>query len=236
MEAEKVMAVMPDNQVIIADGEEKLKEEVTEIELRAAQLAITSEEEFAAAAEFGREIKRQSSQITDFFKPMKTAAHKAHAEICDREKAMLEPLKKAEKIIKDAIGKYQLELEEKRRAEEDRLRKLAEAEAERKLAEAVEAEESGDNLTAEAALEEAAMYQSANIVVHSEKPKAQGVSTSSDYEITAIVADDVPISINGMMLRPVDESAVLKLIRQTKGTVEIPGIQFKEIKKVSIRK
>ena len=236
MEAEKVMAVMPDEQVVLADGEEQLQTEVTEIELRASHTIIETNEQYEEAAEFCREIKQRSSQIAEFFKPMKTAAHKAHAQICEREKAMLDPLKKAEKIVKGALGDYQMRLEEERRAEKERLRKKAQEEAERKLEEAVEAEENGDAITAEAALEEAAMYQSANITVKTEKPKAQGVSAMTDYEITAIVADAVPISINGTVLRPVDESAVLKLIRQSKGTVEIPGITFKEVKKVSIRK
>lgn len=236
MESEKVMAVMPDEQVVPADGEEQLKAEVTEIELKASQTIIETNEQYEDAAEFGRTIKRQTAQITEFFKPMKTAAHKAHAQICEREKAMLDPLKKAEKIIKAALGDYQMRLEEERRAEEERLRQKSEAEAERKLQEAVDAEENGDDITAEAALEEAAMYQSASITVKTEKPKANGVAAMTDYEITAIVADAVPISINGTVLRPVDESAVLKLIRQSKGTVEIPGITFKEIKKVTIRK
>lgn len=236
MDAEKVMAVMPDEQVMLTDGEEQLQAEVTEIELKASKTIIANDEQYEEAAEFGRTIKQQAAQITEFFAPMKSAAHKAHAQICEREKAMLNPLKRAEKIIKAALGDYQLRLEEERRSKEEQLRKAVEAEAERKLQEAVEAEENGDNITAEVALEEAAMYQSANITVKAEKPKAQGISATTDYEITEIMADAVPVTMNGNLLRPVNEAAVLKLIRQSNGTVKIPGIAYKAIKKVIIRR
>lgn len=236
--AETVLAVMLDESSHIdnVDGEKELLAETTEIEAQASELVIKTEADYVNAAEFGRELKRQAAKITDFFKPMKDAAHKAHKQVCDREKAMLEPLKKAEIAVKEAIGAYQMEVERKRREEEERLKRLAEAEADRKLEEAVEAEKRGDALSAEVSIEEASLLSACNLSVAAAAPKAEGVSTTVDYEIVAIDDGNVPISINGAILRPVDEKAVLKLIRQSNGTVNIPGVRFKEIRRVSIRR
>ena len=49
--------------------------------------------------------------MTSFFKPMKDSAYQAHKAVCDREKAMLTPLKNAEKVVKKAMGDFSGEVE-----------------------------------------------------------------------------------------------------------------------------
>jgi hypothetical protein len=69
-----------------------------------------------------------------------------------------------------------------------------------------------------------------------EPPKAQGVSQSKDWEIIGVDAETVPIEFMGVTLRPVDEKAVARLIRAIKGKARIPGIEYREVIKTTIRK
>lgn len=68
--------------------------------------------------------------------------------------------------------------------------------------------------------------------VAEQKPVAgvgQKVTTVWAYEITA--PEMVPISINGLMLRPIDE----KVLRKVKGSgLKIPGVRFFKTKKVRL--
>lgn len=219
-------------------SEQELGQEITDIEFRAEAFVVASDEEYASAAEFGKLLKQKAKQVTDFFKPMKDNAYQAHKAVCDREKSMLVPLRNAEKIIKKAMGDYTLEQERKRREAEAIARKAAEEERERKLREAAALERAGDASAAEMAMTEAVvMDEAAHYTVAAPvKPKVTGVSTTKDWEIESIDPSVVPVAIAGMEIRPVDKAAVMRLIRATKGKIEIPGITYKEVAKMSFRR
>jgi hypothetical protein len=226
---------------IAASQQEKelvLNQQVTEIEFQAGAIVIDNDEEYQAAADFGRTLKQRASDVKDFWAPMKDAAHKAHAEICNKEKAMLQPLVNAEKILKQTMGDYVAEQERKRREAEEAARKAAKEEAERKIQEAIALEESGDQTAAEAAVEEAEIMDNvaASVSVASAKPKATGVSTKKDWEIVSIDSEKVPTTVMGIDIRPVNTAAVMRLIRMSKGQVSIPGIRFEEKVQMSFRK
>lgn len=176
--------------------------------------------------------------MTSFFKPMKDSAHQAHKAICDREKTMLKPLKNAEAVVKKAMSDYFTEQERKRQEVEAAARRAAEAERERKLQEAAELESAGDKDGAESAMSEAlVMDDAASYTVASPtKPKVSGVSTAKDWEITGIDQKMVPMALAGVELRPVDTAAVMRLIRASKGTIEIPGVTYKQVAKMSFRR
>ncbi len=53
--------------------------------------------------------------------------------------------------------------------------------------------------------------------------------------ITSIDLDKVPVTALGVLIRPVDERAVMKLIRDSHGTVNIPGITYAETPVLSFR-
>lgn len=108
--------------------EEELQQSNSLVERRAKELKILTNEDYEKAAEFGQKIKIQAKVVTDFFKPMKDSAYKAHKAVCDREKAMLKPLQEAERILKGSIAAYQKEQERKKRELEERMRLEAEAE------------------------------------------------------------------------------------------------------------
>ena len=221
-----------------AEGEAELSKAVTEIEFQAESIIIQTEEDYRNAGEFGRLLKKKSAEVTAFFAPMKKAAHDAHKQVCDREKEMLTPLVNAEKVIKKTMGTWAMEQERKRKEEEERLRKLAEEEANRLLAQAIEAEASGKTDEARSALANASVIENAgkSIVVEAPQVKADGVSMSTDWEIESIDSSQVPTNIAGIEIRPVDEAAVKRLIRMSKGQIEIPGIKYKAVAKMSFRK
>jgi len=233
---EEVLAVV--SQPNMVEGEVQLSQEVSAVETMARNFLVQTEEDYKQAASFGRLLKQKSADVIEFFKPMKKAAHDAHKQICDREKAMLTPIANAEKMIKRSMGEYQMEQQRKAREEEERLRAIAQAEQERLMAEAIKMEELGEKEMAEESLENAQFVENSArfISVQAEAIKAAGVSSTSDWEIVSIAPGMVPVEIFGQVIRPVDDKAVLKLIRAHKGNIEIPGITFKAVQKISFRK
>ena len=233
-QTETMVAQIPHKQF----DEKELASEITGIEVKAEALVIETDEDYTFAGEFGKALKQKAAEVTGFFKPMKDAAYKAHKEVCDREKAMLTPLRNAEFALKRAMGNYLLEKEKQRRAVEDAARKAAEEECEIKMKEAADLESAGDTAGAEAAMEEAVIMDEAKsyTVPAAEKPKVSGVSSSKDWEITSVDAKTVPLELAGVELRPVDTAAVMRLIRASKGSINIPGITYRETTKMSFRR
>lgn len=115
------------------------------------------------------------------------------------------------------------------------MHRLQETEAERLLNEAVESERNGDAEEAAARMEYAETLATATTVVQgTPTPKVSGVSTSTDWEIESIDASKVPTEVAGVIIRPVDEAAVKRLIRMSKGAVQIPGVVYKKTTKISL--
>lgn len=222
----------------VTEQEKTLSKQVTEIEFQASAITIESEDDYQNAAGFGRMLKQRTSDVKEFWKPMKDAAHKAHAEICSKEKAMLQPLTNAEKILKNTMGAYVAEQDRKRREAEEAARRAAQEEVNRKMQEAIDLDAAGDAAGAEMAMMEAEVMDdmSENVAVAGAKPKADGASASKDWEIVDIDTALVPTSVAGVEIRPVDKAAVMRLIRASKGSIKIEGVTYKEVVKIALRK
>ena len=235
MEApETVVAVLPKNGPA-SPREEELESEVSKIEAMAKAVSINSDQDYESAGQFGVMLKQKAAEVTEFFKPLKDSAYKTHRAICDREKEMLTPLRNAEKTLKKTMGDYALEKERKRREAEEAARRAAEEESRRKLEEAALLEKAGDTAGAEAAFQDAEISEDVSrmVFVPGGAPKAKGVSASKDWEIVSINSKDVPLSVSGVEIRPVDKAAVMRLIRASKGSIQIPGIVYQEVAKMS---
>lgn len=215
--------------------ESSLKEETFELETTAEEMIVTNDDEYQDAAEFGKKLKTKAVDVKNFFSPMKEAAYKAHKAVCDREKAMLEPLAKAGRIVKQAMGAYLSKREEERRKAEDAARKAAEEESNRRLAEAIALEKQGKAEEAEAVAMDAEIYDTAasTLSVGAPTPKISGVSSKRDWEIVKIDDATVPINFSGFELRPVDNAAIMRIIRASKGSIKIPGVTYREIATMS---
>lgn len=213
-----------------------LLEKGHELEGQSRGIVVTNDDEYACAGAFAREVKTQQKTVQDYFKPLKDAAHKTHQMLCARENEFLKPLKSAEDACKAAMTAYTRKKQEEARRQQEEMRRLAREEADRKLAEAEAAQKNGDAKAMESAIQEAIVADQigATQFVSCSAPKVSGISQKTDWEIVSIDDKEVPIDLNGCMLRPVDTKAVMSLIRATKGQVKIPGVVYRETVKMSV--
>ena len=220
-----------------AKDTEALGREVSAAELRAMALTVSDDMSYQAAGDLARKIKAMQKTVKDYWEPVRAAAKKAYDGVLGKKKEMLEPLEKAEAILKRKMGDYAMEQQRRAREEEARRRREAEAAAQSKLEEAIVAEADGDAAAAEYAMAEAEVYDNyaATIEGTAKKPKATGVSMAKAWKITAVDPGKVPCTIHGVEIRPVDQKAVMRLIRASKGTIIIPGIRYEEDVSVSVR-
>lgn len=237
---------MPENFEVIGNNalavkaeapEEALGTEATAIVQVAQSTTIKTQDDYEAAADVLKDVKRLQKKVKEYWEPLRVAAKKSYDSILEKKKQMAEPLDKAEKALKGAMASFADELERKRRAREEAMRRAAEMESERMMNEAIAAEEAGDKAGAEAAMEEAVVMGdvAATGKVIGSAPKAKGVSQSKTWRIVSIDADKVPIKVGAVEIRPVDQAAVMRLIKESKGTVQIPGVQYEETVQISVR-
>lgn len=232
---EQVVAVLPSPEEVVDQKREAINGEIAVIVNRAQELVITTPQEYEQAAEMGREIRRQAKAVKDLFQPIKEAANKAHKAACERERLMLAPLNEAERIIKTSMSAYTTEQERKRRELEEQARLQALQEQERLLAAAVAQDAAGNSEQAEQTLAEAQVIGETPVAVAPSTQKVKGVSNRIDWEIDSIDLSAVPVEIAGVIIRPVDEAAVMRLVRASKGKIAIPGIKIKEVTKTILR-
>ncbi len=216
--------------------EAKLDQEVSLIEQRASCVVIASDADFAAAGEMTKQVNDMQKQVTEYWEPMRKSTYDAYTAVNQHKKEMLDPLAKAEKILKQKMGDYTKEQERIRREQEEARRRAAQEEMDRKLAEAAEAEARGDALGAEMAMAEAEVAEGVTVGgVRPQIPKAKGVTQTKTWKITGIDPAKVPVTFAGMELRPVDEKLVLQLIKASKGKIAIPGVTYEEDVIIGIR-
>ena len=217
-----VLDTAEENVTVMNAEESKLGKEVSLIEQRAEAVVVASGADFEDAGLFLKQIKQAQKQVKDYWEPLRVSAKKSYDEVLNRRKEMIEPLEKAEKIVKTKVNEYSAEQEHKRREQEEAMRRLAQAEIDRHLNEAAEAEANGDAVGAEYAMAEAEMMEGVSI--------AGGIQ----HQTPECDWSKVPVSLIGIELRPVDKAAVLRLIKMSKGQVEIPGIKFRETYTTSV--
>ena len=187
-------------------------------------LEITGESDLHIAAQLMEGFKKAKRSIEDFFKPMKDNAHQAHRAICDRENTLLAPYADADKSIKAKVTAYnavQRRIAEEAAAE---LRRKQAEEAQHLMDEAVKAESSGNDAEAETLLKQAAITERVQAPIQQEK--VQGISYRTSYSVVVEDLSKVPCEAGGVVIRPVDESAIKKLAQLSKGALSIPGIKI----------
>lgn len=223
--------------VLDTTEEKQLTKEVSAVERRASDIIIRTDVDYAMAGELTKQVKTAQKKVEEYWEPMRESTYKAYKSVTDHKKEMIDPLKNAEKILKSKMGEYTMEQERKRREQEAEMRRLAEIEREKKLAEAEAAESKGDIAAAEFAMAEAEVMDNVAVTgtVQVAAPKVEGISKTKAWRITGIDDEKVPIDIAGIVIRPVDEKAILNLIKQSKGKIKIPGVTFEETVSISVR-
>lgn len=226
----------PEERSTVQVQETSIKQEIAVITDRAAALQVTNQQEYEAALEDAKVIKKQMKVVTDFMAPIKKATDEAHKAACQREAEMLEPLKKADAAIRACVNGYLTEQARLAREAEERARRQKEEEERRLMEQAIDAEQQGDTVAAEETFEAAAiMADTAPIIPTASVQAVKGVSVKTDWEVTIINEDAVPVNIMGACVRPVNLAAVKKLVKATGGKIKIPGIAIREVKKTAVR-
>lgn len=217
-------------------GQSEMDRDVMQIEKVASEMVIETEDDRDKAALWLQQIKKKQKEVKEAWEPFLVDAKAIYDRVRGQKATMLEPLEKAERAIKQKVSNFIAQEEKKRAEEAERLRKLAVQEAERKLIEAAEAEESGDVVSAGMSMMEAEVYEQAAQTTRAEAlSKAKGMSAVDSWEIVSIDNEKVPVMFQGMEIRPVDERAVKRLIKASKGTIQIPGISYKKTSTIRVR-
>lgn len=220
-----------------APPEEALGTEATALIAVAKETSIQTQADYEQAAAVLRNLKQLQGKVKDYWEPLRKSAKAAYDSVLEKKKEMLTPLEDAEKALKDQMTVYTVQQEEKRKAQEEEMRQAARRESDLKLEEAAAAEQSGDTAGAAAAMEEAevldGMASSARVTARA--PKANGVSQTKTWKLKSVDPEKVPIKVGGVEIRPVDQAAVMRLIRESKGTISIPGVEYEESVQISVR-
>lgn len=195
---------------------------------QANNVTINNQAEYEAAAGVLVEIKARIKQVRDYWSKPKSNAKAAHQEICDREKAMIAPLNKAEIIIKNSMVGYQAAVEKARLEAEENMRKIRMQESERLLNEAAEYDANGNSVDAATTLAMAQMIEEMPATNTVSAPKAAGTSVRRTWKARVIDPAIVPAYANGIEIREIKLTALNSIAKMTSGTAAIPGVEFYE--------
>lgn len=222
----------------LAINKMELQTRIGAIVKQAYDVLVESDADVQTATEMTRAIKSMGKAIKDQYEPLRVETKAAYDAVLSERDGFVKPLTEAESVLKGKIIQYD-EIKRKRADEEaERLRAMAAEEARRKAEEASTAEAEGDAIGAEMARLEADALQATaeNAGIASHDAQADGMSRRrATYRLTKVDPSVVPVEIAGAVIRPVDEKAVIALIKASKGTIKIPGVEYEEVVSIVIR-
>jgi hypothetical protein len=185
--------------------------------------AIKTSDEYLWAGKLWKSGKDLLEEINEGYDSLIKKAHELHKDALAKKARYYNPAESAVKAVKKLMSDYDAEQEKIRKAEEDRLRKIAEdEEKERQLQAAVDAEQSGNKEEAEAIIE-APVYVPP-VVVQKTTPKLSGgpvYRTIWKFRIknAALIPREYMIP---------NETMIGGVIRNSKGVINIPGVEAYE--------
>ena len=203
--------------------------------VRAANgLTITCNEDYDKGNALLKDIKARIKQVKEYWKAPKAAALNAHKTLVARENDMLKPLESAEGVIKRAMLDYTTAIEKARREAEEAARREREAEAKRLEALAAQAEEQGDEDTAEI-LRDMSEEVPMPTVNAEPVPVSKGASVRTTWKARVTDPKLVPAYFDGYELRTINMTALNSIARWRNGEAEIPGVEFYRESTLSVR-
>jgi len=193
---------------------------------------IVTAEGYGGAADQLKAIKSKTKELDELRKSLTKPLDESKKRIMEFFKKPLAFLAMAEASIKSAILKWQEEQESIRRAEEDKIRKAQQKEAEELQRRAREEEEKANRFKTEKAKEaaqaraeelKAKAAQTAAVVpvVQSKVEKVAGIATKTIWKFRITDLSQLP---KEYMLP--NEKLLGEVARSTKGSLEVPGIEF----------
>lgn len=162
--------------------------------VQGANVVVDSPEAYEIAGEMLLEIDSEIKKREEFMTPLKQAAHRAWKGLCDRENELLEPFRKARKILKDRMSVFATEQDRIRREEEARkaeeAKRLEEEEKKRLEEAARQASESGETEVAELF---AAQAESVIVSPQPVEPVVQKTTRLSGGTITGTAEQEITV-------------------------------------------
>jgi hypothetical protein len=184
---------------------------------------IKSTEEYIAVGELWKSGRELLKEIDNGYDDLIAAAHKLHKDAVAKKATYYAPADQGVRAAKKLMSDYDAEQERIRKAEEDRLQKIAQKEAEdRRLQEAIEAEKAGKKAEAETIIETPVTV--APVVVAKKTPKMEGGPVyRTIWKFRIKNADLIPREY----LIP-DEVKIGGLVRSMKSATSISGVEVYE--------
>lgn len=205
---------------IATDETEMVSQKALTVPEQARAVKVVDAETYAQAGEILITIKGLRKEIGSAFDPIIKKAHEAHKEAKAQKDKAEAPLIEAENIIKPALAAYDRQQERIRREEEERQREIArKAEEDRRIREAEQAEKEGRNQEAQAIIEEPVYVPP--VVIEKTTPKVQGISMQKIWKFRIVN----PALIPREYMVP-DQVKIGGVVRATKGSVQIPGVEI----------
>ena len=179
---------------------------------------IISAPAYTVAGDDFKKVNRKMKELTDMRLSMTRPLDDSKSKIMAFFKKPIEILEQIKRNISLCMSAFQSEQQRKARAEEERLRKLAEVEAREleRRAGKVKSEEKREQL-----LQQAEETKNITPVVAVEVPKVQGVATRTNWKYEIINEKLIPRNF-----LKVDEVKLGQVVRATKGTLQIPGVKI----------
>lgn len=217
--SEVTTITMPDTTEIRSVGEAILH--------AAKELRIDDQPSYDIAGQFLLMLKKREEEINKTFDPVIKAAYNAHKTALAARDEHLEPVSRAEKIVKDMMKDFQAIEEKRLKDEEKRLREEA-----RKADEAERVERAKELMAAGRPEDVIALLEGEPepmpVVVPTEMPKSKGIVTRTVWKFKIIDPAKVPCEYH-----TIDESKIRKLVIATEGKIDIPGIEVYSEKEIA---
>ena len=202
----------------IVDGKE-IQNAVMKAQIEAKMLVVNSPESYRYADTFCVQISEREKRVKADFADAKKKAFDAHRAVCAQEQGHLDGWAGIRKLLKGKMDAWEKADDDRRLAEEARLRevnrKLAEEAAQ---AQALEAERLGEKALAEAIINAPVIVAPA--VVESNVPKAETVIRRKWF---AVIENATLIPRDYLLP---DEQKLNAMARAVKGPSNIPGVRF----------
>ena len=181
---------------------------------------IKTPAEYLLGGQIWKDGKALLKEIDEGYNDIIRAAHQLHKKAVARKAKYYSPVEDGVKFVKGLLERFDRDQEEKRQAEERRLREIArKEEEERRLQEAIEAEANGETDISEAILEEPVYIPP--VIVQKEIPKVSGGPVyRTVWKFRIKDKDRIPKEY----MIP-DEVRIGAVVRAMKDQANIPGIE-----------
>ncbi len=207
----------------------EVENEVSLVVARTESIVIKDQEHYETVYEHRKAIKAKIKDLDTMQKGITRPLNETKSKIIDLFRTPLQKLQAAVNAINKALAVYDTEQEEKRQKIQDKLRREAEEKA-RKEREQLEArakkwEEKGKVEKAEGLLEKAEEVVPETPVVIAMPEKPRGLSYRDKWSATVV---NIKLLPREYMIA--NQPALDKVAQATKGTIQIPGVEFSKEK------